>query len=233
MKTVTVIIPAYNAHKFIDNCIRSVISQRVPDGWAKRILVGIDGCDDTLNFMRNNHYQNVDYYYSPKNVGAYKIRNSLIKIAYDCTDAFALFDSDDQMLTGYLEKSIRQIDSGSKFVMTAKYQCDATMNIIRSKFQHGGAMTFTREVIEKIGYFRDYRCAGDTDYMLRAGIYGINVDVISAPLYLRRLHNGALTRRSDTAYGSSYRKSAWAEMTALRESGHIYCDAKFIEMGVI
>lgn len=222
MKTVTVIIPAYMSHKFLDDCLKSIIKQKLPEDWSSRIFVGIDGCESTLDYVRSNHYADVNYFYSHKNVGAYVIRNSLINQAYYISDAFALFDADDQMLSGYLQKTLNRIENGSQFVITAKYQCDAIMNRMRSRYQNGGAMTFTKNVVNVIGHFRGYRCAGDSDYMDRAKIAGFTIDIIRDPLYLRRLHQNALTRRSETCYGSAYRKSAWAEMTAMRENGKIY-----------
>ena len=216
---ISVIIPARLAHKFIDDCLHSVLTQHVPSAWKMSVFVGVDGCPDTLKAIKDGGH-NIRCFFSSENVGAYVMRNYLI--TKSDADAFAFFDADDIMLAGYISETINAIERGNDFVMAPKYQCDAIMNRRRVVFQEGGAMTFTRDIIDKIGYFQPYKCAGDSDYMVRAK-NRTEIKRLDRPLYLRRLHEASITRTAETGYKSEYRARVWAEMTRLRELTD-YCD---------
>lgn len=233
MKKIAVIIPAYKVHRYIHDCITSVIRQNLPDGWTLEVRVGCDGCEQTKEALKNIHYQNVYYYHSENNVGAYVIRNTLIYLQY--ADIYALFDADDIMLSGYLYETIEKFEKEYKqFVMTSKYQCNNMMTTIRRiSMQQGGAMSFDNTVLSALGSFHAVRCAADTDFMERAKNNGFEIYFIKKPLYKRRVHGNALTQAVKTCYGSDYRKTVWREMTDMRNRGLIYLEPEIIKFKAV
>lgn len=216
MKKCAVIIAAYNCPEFIIQCYNSVKNQLPISGWSVEIRIGVDGCKETSETLKN-----IKHYYSDENVGHLIMRNSLIKI--DKADCFLYFDSDDVMEPNFLSECLKEIDNGHHLVIPAKIQCNENLQPIKDKpvIQSGGAMVFTHKVVEAVGGFPPYRCAGDTDFMERAKMAGFEIFEIKQALYQRRLHENNLTRSGITVYGGEYRKEVWQKMTEDRENGII------------
>jgi GT2 family glycosyltransferase len=214
MKTLAIIVAAYNCPEFVGDCIRSVQRQIPAEGWTYDLRLGVDGCPATAKAIK------VPYYYSRKNHGAYIIRNSLIYLAP--ADAYAYFDADDIMLPEYCRKSITALESCGA-VMPRKTIVNAGLEPMSGKavIENGGAITFTHAALEKVGGFYRWKVAGDTDFMKRLGMAGVKIHVIPEALYLRRIHLSSLTRSCTTGIGSQYRRQAWREMTANRMKGII------------
>ena len=209
-----VIIAAYNAEKYILDCYESVKNQIPLEGWSVDIRVGVDGCQKTADVLRKNK---IPFYWSEKNVGAYIMRNSLIY--QDTADCYAIFDADDVMFPEYLYKSLQ---GNHDAVMTAKINCNENLKPIQgARIEYGGAITFTHRVLDALGGFYGVRVAADTDFMFRCIDAGYEITEIKEPLYYRRRHPNALTKKSDTGIGSSYRKKVWKDMCEKREQGII------------
>jgi glycosyltransferase involved in cell wall biosynthesis len=224
LKTVAIIIAAYNADKYILECYNSVKNQIPLEGWEYKIRVGCDGCQKTADVLRKNK---IPFYYSDKNVGAYIMRNSLIYFN-PFVDAFSYFDADDTMFPNYL-KTVLSLNTDA--VMTAKINCNENLKPIQgARIESGGAITFTHSVLQAIGGFYGVRCAADTDFMYRIGMAGFDITEINEPLYYRRRHPNALTKKSDTGIGSPYRKKVWAMMTEKREQGIVKIKPTVIEL---
>ena len=225
MKKCAIIIAAYDAAEFINTCVNSIMNQKPVDGWTIEIRVGTDGCYRTAQKMR------IPFYASERNVGAYVIRNSLIYASP--ADCYSYFDADDAMMPDYLFRSLSVISAGADAVIAAKLQSDSKLRpIISSKLclQAGGAITFTKKALDMVGGFRSFRCAADTDFMYRLEMAGIKIQKITDPLYYRRCHPRQLTRKSDTAFGSLYRRKSWAQMTIDRGKGIIKIDPEIVKL---
>lgn len=209
-----IIIPAYNCPEYILQCYESIKKQiPVPDIEID-IRIGVDGCKNTSAALKG-----IKHYYSYNNVGAYIIRNSLMKLSP--ADYYLYFDADDTMSPIMIKRCLENIQTG--IVMPAKIQCNQNMIPIKKNpiIESGGAMCFTHNVLEAVGGFCPVRCAADTDFMYRIGMAGFDIHEIPEPLYYRRRHTESLTKKSDTGIGSPYRKKAWAMMTEKRNEGII------------
>jgi len=222
MKICAVIIPAYKCADYIGACINSIINQKLRDGWSYEIRVGVDGCRDTAHKIR------IPFYFAERNVGAYVIRNSLISVAP--ADAIAYFDADDVMAEDYLFRSLAVIDAGGDVVMTAKYQCDEKLKPITVKIQSGGAITFTKKALDAVGGFQPFRCAADTDFMMRLEMAGFKIYKINDPLYYRRCHRNQLTQKTETGWNSPYRRKSWALMSLSRGKGIIKINPETVKL---
>lgn len=214
MKKCSIVIAAYNCPEYILHCYNSVINQLPVSGWEYSVKIGIDGCEKTSEAIKH-----IKHYYSDQNVGHLIMRNALIAI--EPADAIAYFDADDVMNENFLSECLKEIDKGENLVIPAKIQCNEYLQPVKDTavVQSGGAMVFTHKVIEKIGGFPPYRCAGDTDFIERAKMAGFKITEIKQALYKRRLHANNLTRSGITVYGGEYRKQSWQKMTDDRNKG--------------
>jgi len=218
-----VIIAAYNADKYILDCYESVKNQIPIPEYEIDIRVGVDGCQKTADVLRR---AGIPFYWSDKNVGAYIMRNSLIYLKP--ADVYSYFDADDEMFDDYL-KTVLSLNADA--VMTAKINCNENLKPIQgARIEKGGAITFTHEVLDRLGGFYGVRCAADTDFMYRIGMAGYSIFDIKEPLYYRRRHPESLTKRKDTGIGSHYRKKVWRDMCEKREQGIIKIKPTVIEL---
>lgn len=109
---VSVIIPAYNAEKFIDRCLKSVINQTYTD---LQIIVINDGSEDnTLSVIRKYEEQDIRFFViDQENRGVSSARNAGLNIV---EGEYVLFiDSDDWIESNMIER----------MVVASQYDCDA------------------------------------------------------------------------------------------------------------
>jgi len=220
MNKFAVIISAFGCPEYVMECVNAVKAQIKYTGWEYDIRIGIDGCQETADVLKQN---NIKFFYSENNVGAYVIRNSLIYLSP--ADVYGYFDADDVMEKNYIYKNIEVLESSNcEAVISAKVNCHKNLVAIgdgNAVIETGGAMSFTHKALESVGGYYNFRCAGDTDLMERLRMAGHNIVNIEEPLYRRRRHNKSLTKSGLTIYGGDYRKKVWAKMCAKRDQGKI------------
>lgn len=236
MKTCAIIIAAFNADKYILECYNSVKNQIPIEGYSVEIRIGVDGCEKTADVLRR---AGIPFYWSEKNVGAYTMRNSLMAIAP--ADCYSIFDADDVMFPDYLKKILNVMSKEIKLdyyyseypecVMTAKINCNENLKPIQgARIEYGGAITFSHKILDSLGGFYGVRVAADSDFMARIRLAEYNIHEIKEPLYYRRRHPNALTKKSDTGIGLPYRKEVWKKMTEERERGIVKIVPQRIEL---
>lgn len=228
MKKCAIVIAAYNCPEYILQSYYSVKNQLPAYGWEYEIRIGVDNCKKTSERLGN-----IKHYYSDENVGHLIMRNSIIEA--EPAEAYAYFDADDVMHPDFLKECLKQIEKGENIILPAKLQCNEKLEIKKDKpvIESGGAMVFTHAVVEKIGGFPPYRCAGDTDFMERAKMAGFKIHEIKTALYKRRLHDNNLTRSGETIQGGEYRKESWRKMCDDRNKGIIYIKPTTTELKTI
>lgn len=101
----TIIIPAYNAERYIEQCLRSICKSHV----EKEIIVVDDGSSDFTRsiIIKMMHENNCIKYYYQKNSGVSKARNKGIELAKGKYIMFV--DSDDFIADGYLERCCNSV----------------------------------------------------------------------------------------------------------------------------
>lgn len=218
-----IIIAAYNAEKYILECYESVKNQIPVPGYYVDIRIGVDGCQKTADVLRR---EKIPFYWSEKNVGAYIMRNSLCAVGQ--ADCYSIFDADDKMFPDYILKTL---SLNSDAVMTAKINCNENLKPIQgARIEYGGAITFSHNIYNILGGFYGVRVAADSDFISRIKMAGYEIHEIQEPLYYRRRHPNALTKKSDTGIGSPYRKKVWSMMTEKRNEGIIKIKPTIIEL---
>ena len=188
----SVIIPAYKATKYIDECIASIKGDC-------EILIGVDGCIETYNHIR--HLENV--YYFKENVGPYVIKNTLINQAK--YDNILFFDSDDVMAPGTIEKVTETLNS--KDYVKLSYIDFIKKPLLSGIVYSNAVIGIKKDVFNSINGFYPWRCSADTELVNRLQYNNFSCKTIPDVCYYRRLHQDNLTVRKETGHGSPIRKT--------------------------
>ena len=187
---ISIIIPAYKATKYIDECIRSV------NIVGAEILIGVDGCEETYNHIK--HMDNVFYF--PKNVGPYVIKNTLVDIAKN--NLIIFFDSDDVMVTASIEN-----------ILDALYRSDY-VKLNYTNFQdrvkpgpimNDAVIAIKKDVFNSLNGFYPWKCGADTEFGYRLAYNKLKEGKVNELCYYRRLHGENLTMKKETGHGSPIR----------------------------
>lgn len=209
---VTVIIPAYNCGKYIEQAIKSVLGQ----DYDNVQLVVIDDCstDDTLArikpFINNNK---LSYYRHIKNQGEQVTVNEGLKLVKG--KYFIILNSDDlltyssikslvnfmeansDVLCGYPDwNSINEDGSFKSHIKVREY--DFSWMVRHHTWLMSVGSIFRSDVIKLVGY-RDtsFKWLGDADYWLRVGLAGPMARVPSTLACWRNRNGQASKDKSD------------------------------------
>jgi len=175
-----VVIGAYKAQEWIERCLESVRRQTMP----VKILLGIDGCKETLKAVKKiMRRYDMDVYFYPENKGVYITINTLI--AKVPSDGYYLWWGADDMMG---EEMVE--------IMWCHRPCYSYFSAphILSK----------RDYL-RLGGFMPWRVAADTEFRQR--IYKIRPDhKCLPPLWKRGQHKNQLTKQKETGFGSEMRR---------------------------
>ena len=229
MKTVSVLIAAWRARRWLGDCLDAVFAQTLPPGWRLQVLLGIDGCADTVEHVRTLHYPDLQTVRLLRNRGTYVTFNTLMH--YAGGDVIARFDADDVMLETYLSEQLDALQAGADLSMSWSIYTDENLrptSVIPALPDYrppngerrkgtDGQFVAKRAVWERLGAFRPWPCTADTEFVIRAQAAGFRTTVLEKFLYLRRTHATSLTTDPATNYDSDTR-TRLAELTiAYRE----------------
>ena len=116
-KKVSIIIPAYNAEKYIDDCLNSVLNQT----YNNLEIIVVDDCstDNTYNMLKaySQKDNRIKLYKMEKNGGVSRTRNKAMK--HITGDYLYFIDADDWIDLNYIEEMVRAIE---------KYNADIIIN---------------------------------------------------------------------------------------------------------
>ena len=199
---VTVCITAYKSKDYIKECLDSVVKQT----WFENndnfeIIVGIDGCEETLEYMKTimNNYKNLKVWMMDSNKGTYITSNTIMSNA--TYENVFRFDSDDIMCSNLVET-----------VMNSKGDCKLVRYYLQDfgddknevAVAHG-TIYIKKSTFIQYGGFRPWPCGADTEIYHRLKKIESVKDIRNI-LMLRRVHDSSLTRSADTGYKSELRK---------------------------
>lgn len=180
---ISVIIPAYNASKFISKAIDSVLNQTYR---PIEIIVVDDGSKDNTKEIVKKYSNNVKYYFK-ENGGVSSARNYGMKKAQGCF--FAFLDADDQWLPEKLEEQKKIFDKNSEIglvgcgeifknesglVVRTKIKKNNLVeellkkSLYRNEITAGSTLMINKNIIDSIGYFdENLKSAEDWDFGFR------------------------------------------------------------------
>ncbi len=147
LKTISVIIPAYNREKTIERCIDSVLSQTYP---VDEIIVVDDGStDDTVKRVENIN-NGIIRILEQNHKGAQAARNLGIKAAKG--DYIAFLDSDDEWLPNKLEVQVPYLRGRKDIVVYCDcYEVNRQAGQTRVKIASGGNGNVYKEMLMNSG----------------------------------------------------------------------------------
>jgi len=219
-RPISILITAYKAERFLTECLDSIEAQTYfKDFDNYSILLGIDGCEDTLKkaLAYRHYYRNLRIFMMESNRGTFITMNTLLDIAE--TKTFIRFDSDDIMLPNMVETLMAaEEDYG---IVQCKYQnfLDGTDSIHKNNTQHaGGTILAKREIFDILGGYLPWVCAADTEFLWRAERY-VPIKKLEDVLFLRRIHYDSLTRNPATGLKSLLRSSYREQMDKEKAKG--------------
>ena len=109
---ISVIIPAYKAADYLEECLKSVNQQIITAPSVEfEILLGLDNCTETLTLIKKiiKELPNTKAIYFNEHLGPYVIRNTLASISN--SDYFVFFDADDIMPQGFLQSMVKSFET--------------------------------------------------------------------------------------------------------------------------
>jgi hypothetical protein len=200
---ISVIIPVFDNTEYVDECISSIINSGKNRG--VEILIGIDGCQKTLDHLKLKNYPDfIKIYYFNGNKGPYDIKNTLTLLSK--SNKILFFDSDDIMNGTAIDDSIDRLNNHD--IVKLKYQRYVGGVIKTNQMEFGeGVFAINKELFLNMNGFEGWICAADSDFMSRLykkkpRIYHTN----NVSFYYRR-HNKNLTERKETGMMSSLRSN--------------------------
>lgn len=210
MSKIDVIIPAYNAAKFVGEAVESALAQTYPD---KQIIVVDDGSTDATKQVLSKYEERIRYIYQ-SNQGVAAARNKGIHAGTGKYIAF--LDADDIWYPEKLEKQIAVLENNQKagfvycdnFFVNEKRQLSESYgykvflkkgNILPDLFCRyfliTSSLLMRRACFEWIGYFDESLKVGeDYDFFLKLA-FAFPAEVIEEKLWERRVSKTSLSRQ--------------------------------------
>ena len=203
--SLSVVIPTYNNTEFLVELFDSIEKNNFTFNFE--ILVGIDNCIKTLEFVIKNKFPNkIRFFFFNQNYGPYVIKNTLAKISQ--YDKLFFFDSDDIMRENALQEINDKLDQFQlvkpKYINFQETSEGRVFNF--EKLAYGeGVFGISKDKFMSLNGFEAWRVAADSDFMGR--LYKTNVKLIHTKeiLFDRRLHPKSLTVDPETNYSSQIR----------------------------
>lgn len=184
MKKVSVIIPAYNAQKYLSETISSVINQTYQN--LEIIIVDDGSTDKTKEIIHSFSDSRITYFYQ-SNSGVSTARNKGIEIATG--DYFAFLDSDDVWLEDNIEEKVELLERSNKYDIAfssiifingqsergeiynsvTKLDTKTLLSWQNNLITSPSILVCTRRVIDEIkGFDSELSTAADQDFLFRA-----------------------------------------------------------------
>jgi glycosyltransferase involved in cell wall biosynthesis len=222
-QSVSVVIPAYNTERFIQDALESVLQQTVTPG---EVIVVNDGSSDRtadLVAAYNGRVRCV----RQENLGTASARNTGVRLAQG--EFLAFLDADDYWAKDKLEQQLAVLYShkvdmvlGHAQVFVDKAMRDAPPPDENS-VQPGilaGALLIGRESFLRVGFFDEELRLGEfLDWYNRACLMGLTQVMLPNIVLHRRIHDANTTRRLRQGRRGDYLKMLKAKLDAAGQSG--------------
>jgi glycosyltransferase involved in cell wall biosynthesis len=201
IKNLSIIIPTYKNTQYIDECLNSIIESS--QNQNVEVLVGIDGCEETLQHIKNKTYPDyIRFYYFQSNNGPYDIKNTLTQISN--SDNLLFFDSDDIMTNTTINDIVNNLVNFD--VVRLRYNLYLNGEIIKKKQSFGeGVFAIKKNIFLSMNGFEPWMVAADSDFIGRLYKRNVKTFYTNNVCFLYRQHTKSLTKRPDTGLSSRLR----------------------------
>jgi len=223
---ISVIIPAFNAMKYIEESLDSIEKQN-----PKEIIVGVDGCEETLKYIIKikNKYKNLRVFWSKNNIGCYNIRNSLVELSNSTNILF--FDADDIMIENTIKMAICELKTHD-IVRWKYFKFTDDKKFIPVNNFDKGSFAITKNAWYIMGGFMPWVCSADNEFHLRSNDF-LKIKMLDSHFRAHRRHSESLTQREDTGMKSKLRKEYRKLIKEKYETPHIETKLFYLEEIII
>ena len=194
---ISIIVPAYQASKYIERCLRSLISLRA-DNFSYNIVVIDDGSTDGTADIVRNFFPDVILSVNPENMGLPSSLN--IGIRAVSSQYFVRVDSDDFVDSMFLEFLYYAIAHNDEFeAICCDYYTvsDEGQRVARMSAELdpiGCGILFRRDKLVAIGlYDADFHAREEEELMIRFQKAEYQLLRLPLPLYRYRQHDNSIT----------------------------------------
>ncbi|MDD4870892.1 MAG: glycosyltransferase family 2 protein [Kiritimatiellae bacterium] len=211
---ISVITPNYNGERFLEETIRSVVSQKSDEVELEYIVVDGKSTDSSPEIIKK-YADDISLVISEKDTGAANAINKGMEKATG--DIVGWLNADDQYYPGALKRVVDvmtvnphkalcfghcpivnetgdEIRIGITRFKELFFPLSSRFTIQCINYISQPAMFFRRTAFEKAGLLReDWKCAWDYDFILRLWRQGGAVWVKNPPLSIFRWHEGSLS----------------------------------------
>jgi glycosyltransferase involved in cell wall biosynthesis len=206
---ISVIIPAHNSKEYLGLVIDKFLEQlNVLSDINYEILVGIDNCYQTLEYVSQTQYdEKVKFYFFKENVGPYFVKNSIVTVAE--YENIIFFDADDIPRNNLVKEVVKRLKNAD--VVRYKYN-EMLEGKDPDKFPNIGfplgSFGIKKNVFIKLGGFYTWRITADTEFKARCENSKLKIDIVDDFLMYYRIQNqtNQLTKNSFSGYGSKLRR---------------------------
>jgi glycosyltransferase involved in cell wall biosynthesis len=213
-----VIIPMYNAEKFINECINSLTFQNIN---MRIIIVDDSSTDSSYRIALKN--PSVEVLHNAVNMGTYlSINRALYYASGDSTwTHYTIHGADDISLPGRFKNQLSMFHNDSLNAVGCRFvrvDWNTKKQFKTNPKTNESVLVFKREVFNKLGYYNSNRFGSDTEYKLRFNLaFGQNA-IASTPQILIHsyLHSNNLTK--SVPINGTDRREFVAKFTATHET---------------
>jgi glycosyltransferase involved in cell wall biosynthesis len=208
-KSISILIPAYNAQGFIEECLDSIQDQTYfKDFDDYEILVGIDGCKKTKEKLLSirDKYKNLRILEMDSNKGTYITFNTLI--ASSKYEVISTFGADDIMLPLMIEDNIKILTEGYDAVSN-QFEPFMERNTTYQPYGKGaiaaGVVTLNKTILSKLGGFQPWPMSADVEFLDRIQKAGFKRKKFYETRFKVRVHGDSMTNKPSSRQGSKER----------------------------
>lgn len=217
LRTVSVIIPTYNCAEFIEEAVKSALSQSYRN--CEIIVVDDGSTDNTKEALFSYISFGQVYYYYQENGGIAKARNFGISKA--AGEYILLLDADDKLMPKAIQETVQSIEKdNSGWVIADNIRVengieqviqprlpknrDAVFDAIENPPNYN-AVLFDKEVLQEIGgYDPEQKVYEDWDLYIRLLKRAIPYSYVNKPLYRYQIRRGSVTKRKNIRRNLKY-----------------------------
>jgi glycosyltransferase involved in cell wall biosynthesis len=225
---ISYIVSAKNAERFLEDCVKSIVTQELPSDCSYELLIGVDDCPKTLEkALSLTGLGNVRVFEMLSHVGTYVTANTLV--ANSGGDWIFRVDADDVCAKGRTLAMIQRARrTGARMVNT--YFAEMTIDgrrLVDKRKPADGVWAYERSLWSEIGGWENWACSSDSLLKIKAlaHVGEKGATVVGKHMYLRRMHPGQLTQHpvlgKQTPERERFRKRIAAEMARLDNGGEL------------
>ena len=216
---ISVIVNFHNSEKYLDNCIRSILSQEYQN--FELILWDNHSTDNSKKIVENYKDRRINYFFNKDKSSLYKARNQAIKASNE--ELIAFLDSDDWWEKDYLSSRVKIFDDKKyDYFYTNVYLYNEKNNkkkinknfilpngkiynfLAKDYFIIISGLIIRKKIIEQFGFFdENYNIIGDFDYVMRIS-KKLNAHSISKPLVFYRYHENNFSKKNTEMFFNEF-----------------------------